>query len=285
MPPATPAVVIQTPVGPVSIPAIPIPAVPPAPQGPPITVQTQTGPVVVNAPAPLPVLAQGEILSRAKPGQTYSDKTKLWQGWLASVGLMKPSDVIGKFGPTTETSTKNFQLLANAWLALQSKPKLKVDGEVGPQTLAVAALAHPPIGTGSTASYFGSIAAFAAPYEPQPASPLPGIVPMMPPKPIEPRMALASRLAHNISCTQPGQEDRTLVQAFQAQEALKTSGMYNAATAALLATRYGIVPGKPRYWTGTGTRKSKQNYARTLRDLAKRDPQRAEEWEQAASNL
>lgn len=286
MPPATPAVVIQTPVGPLNVPAIPIPAMPPPPPGPPITVQTQSGPVVVTQLPPLPVLAQNELLSRSNPGQTVSAKTKLWQGWLASIGLLKPSDVIGKFGPTTETATKNFQLLANAWLVLQQKPQLKVDGIVGPQTLAVAALAHSPVGTGPTASYFGSYS-HPAPYgrEPQPASPLPGIIPPMHPKPIEPRMALAARLAHNLATSGPGDEDRNLVQLFQMQEGLKPSGMYNASTAACLGERYGIVPSKPRYWTETATRKSKRHYAQKMRELGSKDMQRKEEWEQAATGL
>jgi hypothetical protein len=284
--PAIPAVVIQTPVGPVTIPSLPIPAVPAPPPGPPITVQTQSGPVVVSAPVPLPVLADKELLSQTKPGQTYSEKTKLWQGWLASIGLMKPTDVIGKFGPVTTTATKNFQLLANAWLTLQQKPLLKVDGIVGPQTLAVAALAHPPIGTGATASYFGSLmGAWEQQPAPLPASPLPGIIPPMAPKAIEPRMSLASRLAHNIATTSKGEEDRALVQLFQMQEGLKPSGMYNASTAACLAQRYGIVPAKPRYWTETSTRKSKRNYSQLMRELGAKDAQRKEEWEQAGANL
>lgn len=286
--PVPPPVVIQTPVGPVSIPqpaALPsLPVTIPTPAGP---ISLPSVPVPSLPQLPLPVLAHGEVLSTTSPGQTVSEKTRMVQAKLASLGLMAASDVIGKYGPKTESAVKQFQTLANVYLKALGKPvalptagetvtAIKVDGKWGNQTNDVAALAHAPVGTGSTASYFGSL-------EPLPATPLPGIVPPMAPRPIEPRMALASRVAHNLAGTQPGQEDRSLLQLFQAAEGLKASGRYNASTGATLATRYGIVPPRPPCdWTDTHTKRSKQNYKRALLELASKEPQRKEEWEQAA---
>lgn len=285
--PPQPPVVVQTPAGPVSLPPV---AVPP----PPVVVQTPSGPISVQLPTvqqvaallPLPELAPNEILSRTNPGQTTSPKTLLWQNKLVSLTLLKPADAIGKFGPTTEAATKQFQLLANAWLKTHPMPyqgkqvsSITVDGKVGPQTLTAATQAHPPTGTGPTAAYFGALQ---APAYPQPASPLPGIVPPMAPKDIDPQMGLAARVAANLFSTATGQEDRSLVQLFQAQRGMKASGYYGPETAWGLAA-FGIVPPKPRYWVKSGTTKAKRNYKKALLELAAKDPQRAEEWRAAAN--
>lgn len=283
---------VQTPAGPVTVPL-------PAPATVPVTVQTPIGPVTVPALPPtvqLPVLAKGEVLSDANPGQKGSAKAGMWQAKLASLGLMQQSDVAAPYpyGPKTVAATKLFQGLANAWLKLagptvipttgEKISKLTVDGKLGNHTLGMAMLAHPPKGTGATATYFGSLD-MGGGYEPQPASPLPGIIPPMAPKPIPPDQALASRLAFNLSTTSRGQEDRELVRVFQAHNGLKASGMYNASTGAMLAERYGIVPPTPRYWTDTHTRRSKANYRALLLRLGDADPQRAEEWQQAARSI
>ncbi len=104
----------------------------------------------------------------------------------------------------------------------------------------------------------------------------------MAPKSIEPRAALAARVAHNLATTDPGGEDRNLLQLFQMQEGLKASGQYNPSTGAALALQHGIIPPWPRAWTTSGTRKSKANYRSMLLQCAQREPQRREEWEAAA---
>ena len=270
---AAPPIVVQTPAGPVVVPAVMMPAPMPAPQPapaakPPAAVSMH--PVGV----PLPVLGPKEILSRASPGQTTSEKTRLWQLKLVSLGLLAMSDAIGKFGPTTETATKHFQSSANEYLKRTGKAAIQVDGRVGPQTLALAALAHPPNASGALWGAFGG---------PMAASPLPGIMPAMAPAPIDPRIALAAQLLDNLSRTSPGHEDNGLVQAFQAQEGLRASGFYQPSTALALARR-GFIPPAPRYWPATGRGKAKRAYARELRAIAKLDPQRREEWERAALN-
>lgn len=281
---------VQTPAGPVTVPL-------PAPATVPVTVQTPIGPVTVPAlPAavPLPTLGPNEVLSDASPGQKGSAKVGMWQAKLASLGLMQQSDVVAPYpyGPKTVAATKLFQGLANAYLKLAGPTvipttgatisKLTVDGKLGNQTLGMAMLAHPPKGSGATATYFGSLDMGP---EPQPATPLPGIIAPMAPTPIPPEQALASRLALNLSTTSRGNEDRELVRLFQAHCGLKASGMYNASTAAMLAERFGIIPPNPRYWTDSHTRRSKANYRALLLRLAEAEPQRAEEWQQAARSV
>lgn len=277
------------PAAPVTVPVVvphPVAAAPvvhPSAPPPPVVQTTPTGPAVAvpphvavlpaSAPLPLPVLASGEYLTRVHPGQTYSAKTLLWQNKLVSLGMMKPTDAIGKYGPTTETATRSFQTQANKYLASQKKPAISVDGEVGPQTLGLAALAHPP---GSGGALWGALMA-----PPMAATPLPGVMPLMMPDPIDPRFELAARLYDNLLRTGTGAEDRNLVQLFQAQQGLRASGYYQPGTALALA-RLGIVPPVPRYWPSTGRGKAKRNYQRELLQFAARDPQRKEEWEIAA---
>jgi peptidoglycan hydrolase-like protein with peptidoglycan-binding domain len=235
-------------------------------------------------PMPLPVLAKGELLTRTNPGQTYSAKTLAWQNKLISLRLMAQPDPtsLGKFGPTTEAATKTFQTLASAFLAAHpivvdgvKVSRLTVDGKVGAQTLAAAAHANPPALSGGSAAFSG----FSGPV---PASPLPGVIPPMAPAPIDPRVALASRVLRNLHETSSGHEDRVLVAAFQAQEGLRSSGYYQPGTAIALA-KLGFVPPPPRYWPSTGRAKAKRNYARELMRFAANDQQRREEWERAAA--
>lgn len=120
-----------------------------------------------------------------------------------------------------------------------------------------------------------------APAEPRAASPLPGVIPFFDPRPIGEQRSLASRVAEHLFTTPPGQEDRRLVSAFQAQEGLRVSGFYGASTALCLAKKYGIVPPKPLYWSKTDTKRSKRRYAAALDRCAATDPQRREEWQRA----
>jgi peptidoglycan hydrolase-like protein with peptidoglycan-binding domain len=281
-------IVIPMPAGqpPIVLPPPPMPATG-------VMVQTPAGPVAVPMPAiappmPLPVLAKGELLWQGMAGaQTANAKTAAWQNKLISLGLMqRPApDALGKFGPLTTAATKTFQGLANLFLAAHpivvdgvKVSKLAIDGKVGGQTLGAAAHANAPAAPGGAAAFSG----FGAPAAPMAASPLPGVVPPMMPAPIDPRVAMASRLLNNLSMTSPGAEDRVLVAAFQAQEGLRASGYYQPGTALALA-KLGMIPPAPRYWPSTGRAKAKRNYARELMRFASNDVQRREEWERAAA--
>jgi hypothetical protein len=87
----------------------------------------------------------------------------------------------------------------------------------------------------------------------------------------------------------PGLEDQTLVTHYQmdaAKEGMytgKIDGLYGPG-AALTVAAYGIVPAKPRHWSRNKAIISAQKkaYAQALLKYASQDPQRADEWEQAA---
>lgn len=253
-----------------------IPAVPPA---------AIPSPVVANV-AP-PVLPAGVILKRtyAKDGKTptYVQPTSAgplvqqWQRKLLSLGFSvgtKGAD--GRFGADTEQATKLFQTASNVAVASGgSGPKLTIDGKVGPQTIARAQIA-------SVRGSGPSFGADSGPPFPIAASPLPGFVPMMQPGTVDPRRALVARVVTMLLTCQPGQEDRSLVQQLQMQEGEKANGFYGPGLAAKIGARYGVIPPKPLYWTRTATGKSKANYRAQLATLAENDPQRAEEWAQAA---
>jgi peptidoglycan hydrolase-like protein with peptidoglycan-binding domain len=241
-------------------------------------------------PLPLPKLAKGQAVL---PSQTASANAKLIQAKLISLGFLKAADVpasqVGIYGPKTTAAVTAFQKAANAYLAQSgqsfilpnagvtvSKAKpLGVDGKWGAQTNDVAALAHPPNTVGALWGAFG------APPMPMPASPLPGVIPPMMPAALDSRVGLAARLLGNLSEARHGQEDRTLVSMFQAQQGLRASGYYQPETALELA-RLGFVPPPPRYWPSSGRGKSKKNYRNAILRFAASDPQRKEEWELAA---
>lgn len=123
-----------------------------------------------------------------------------------------------------------------------------------------------------------------APGRPQPWSPIPGLIGAMDPEPdIDVQRLLAQRLVREMEKPK-GSEDRAVVKAFQVANQLKSSGNYTPGTAILLAERYGLVPPCP-YWPTNGRVKSKANYRGRLLAIAKRDPQRAEEFERAAQEI
>lgn len=121
-----------------------------------------------------------------------------------------------------------------------------------------------------------------APWEPLPSSPLPGVIPVMTPRSIPERRALASRVAEHLSLMPPGLEDRALIATFQAYQSLRPSGFYGPSTALVLADGFGIVPPKPLYWPKTDTKRSKNRYRALMLRHADQEPQRAEEWRKAA---
>jgi peptidoglycan hydrolase-like protein with peptidoglycan-binding domain len=206
-------------------------------------------------------------------GQAVKD----WQTVLVELGFMTAAPD-GKFGSATEVATRAFQTAANESARRSGKPLLDADGVVGPKTVARAAEARVISGGPSTFSgeeMFG--------FDPQPDTPLPGVIPPMTPTAPNPRRALASRLLNHLSMAPAGGEDRTLVMLYQQQEGLKPTGFYGPSVALSLARSYGLVPPKPLYWTESRTSKSKSNYRDTLRAIAAGDPQRAEEWFRASN--
>lgn len=234
------------------------PPAPPVPAAPTVW--------LVGVPAELQGITADKPLKRTSP-TVYDRRSELVQMRLAELGYMKPSDVDGHFGPGTETAVKAFQKNA----------KLTDDGKVGPGTLAALANAGAVRLQGD--EMFGYDV---APPVPQPGSPLPGLIPpMLPPDP-DPRKALAARVAFMLFGAPAGGEDRTMIMNFQAQEGLKASGYYGPATAEALALNYGIVPPKPRFWSKKHQAKAKANYRAMLAGLGQQDPQRVEEWKQAA---
>ena len=291
--PAAPPVVVQTPAGPMQLPPI---VMPQQPSAPPVVVMPSTQmPVALPAlvPLPLPSIAKGQ--PALKPSQTKNSNVALVQNKLISLGFLKQADVpasqLGIYGPKTTAAVKAFQTAANNYLksskqsfilphagvTLNASKLLTVDGEWGPQTNDVAALAHP---ANTAGALWGS--PFGASPIPRAASPLPGVIPPMSPQGIDPRVQLAARLLDNLhSNPAQGSEDRSLVQQFQAMHGLRASGYYNPETAMTLA-RCGFIPPAPRYWPAQGRSKARNNYRQAIRQLGKGDPQRREEWELAA---
>lgn len=156
-----------------------------------------------------------------------------------------------------------------------------------------------PPSRGASAATFGDVgpssarAAIVTPSEPPPgidvwqstvvlpASPLPGVIPVMTPRPISEKRALASRVAEHLSLMPPGLEDRSLIATFQAHQGLRPSGYYGPSTAIVLADGFGIVPPVPLYWPKTDTKRSKLRYRAAMLRHADQEPQRAEEWRKA----
>ena len=102
--------------------------------------------------------------------------------------------------------------------------------------------------------------------------------------------ALASSLYLALRYARKGtpSEPRPLLQKFQEQEGLQiVDGSYNSETAAAMADRYNLVPAKPFYWGRKGgspdvARKDRAQYQAHMMVLADRDPQRSDEWRNAA---
>jgi hypothetical protein len=106
---------------------------------------------------------------------------------------------------------------------------------------------------------------------------------------------LAGKVALEVETKPKGQENRDLIATFQRAEVsrgreLDTRGLYDARTALALAVDHRIVPplrfsnGAEIYWP-TNAGKARKRVKEALEQLASSDPQRAEEWQQAASQI
>ena len=218
-------------------------------------------------PPGIPSTLQGVLLKR-QASPTLDPRVMLWQAQLGKLGFPAGSD--GKFGPTVEAQTKAFQ----------KSRGLTADGIVGPATLAAAYGVAVPKSTVKLQGdeEFGRDMLIAPP-EPLPASPIPGLLPDMAPKPPSPDLALASRLTLMVLGTAPGREDRDLIRLFQSSQGMAPTGLYTPDVAYQLAARYGIVPPKPRVWGRT--KQDRARYKAAMLEFASRDRQRAEEWRKA----
>jgi peptidoglycan hydrolase-like protein with peptidoglycan-binding domain len=189
-----------------------------------------------------------------------------WQTILARDGFFAHPD--GKFGADTVTATK-------AW---QVAHKLTADGGVGKDTRAAINLSGPS----STAARVSGYSVAETPWRDfQAVAPLPGMIAQVPTEEVSRERALASKLALNLFLSAPGAEDRSLVRLFQEIHGLNATGAYGPGTAEVLIA-FGIIPPKPRAWPSKGVTAVRARYKATLRAQARRDPQRALEWNAAA---
>lgn len=263
-----PPVVVPTPV----LPAGPAPSG--AGKAPTITASLKSLPALLRNGKPT-------FKAPASSGTAVKD----WQQVLFDLGFLK-SQPSGKFDDSTEVATRAFQAAANSAAAKSGKPKLDVDGVVGPATVRRAAEARimPGAPAAFTGDFFGDDSGvWLAPSVPRADTPLPGVIPPMAPQPPAPDRALAARLVHMLLSAPRGAEDRTLVARFQSENGLRATGYYGPSVAIVLAQRFGIIPPKPFYWTESRTGKSKSNYRDALRLIGERDPQRVEEWIRAGN--
>jgi len=119
-----------------------------------------------------------------------------------------------------------------------------------------------------------------------PAIPAPPPLPMTPQ--VDPARTLAANVNLEIASSTKGRENKGLVSQYQIQENArgkavgKVDGLYGPKTALTIATDFGIIPSKPVYWPVNPT-PAKQAYKKALLDIARQDPQRAEEWARAAN--
>jgi hypothetical protein len=111
----------------------------------------------------------------------------------------------------------------------------------------------------------------------------------------DPVRLLAGRVALEVQENPKGKENRDLIATFQRAEKargreLDTRGLYDAKTALALAVDHQIVPpmkfadGRELYWPQNPA-PAKSRMRDVFTTLSERDPQRAEEWQQAVSQL
>lgn len=138
-------------------------------------------------------------------------------------------------------------------------------------------------GTTTTQKLAGD--ALHAPRRPRPYSPLPGLMAAaVAPLELDPKRLQAQALIRDLEKHPRGQEDRALVHAFQEANGLRESGNYTPEVGLKLAFSYGLVPPEP-YWPTKGRKRAKDNFRAKLLEIAAADPQRAEEFTEAARSI
>lgn len=107
-----------------------------------------------------------------------------------------------------------------------------------------------------------------------------------------PQRSLAGQVALAFTGAKAGSEGQAaqeLLKRFQREEVTRKfyvgniDGLYGPKSALALAFDHGIVPPTPLYWPKANMAAAKVAYAAKLNSKAAKDPQRAEEWHQAAS--
>jgi peptidoglycan hydrolase-like protein with peptidoglycan-binding domain len=231
----------------------------------------KASPKAAAAPA-APVLTVDTSKWRTlKQGMTGSD-VKEWQLVLNKYGsIVVATD--GNFGPKTHEAT----------VAFQRANKLDADGIVGKGTRAkLDQLAgFPNIAAGDLEMAPVDI------HEPPPfllgpeeSEPPPSSSP--PPEEDASAEQLARSLVRHLEQATPGHEDRELVRRFQRANGLNDTGVYGPGTAEAIAS-LGLVPPRPFEWPSKKTFKVKARYKATMREHARRDPDRASAWAHASN--
>jgi peptidoglycan hydrolase-like protein with peptidoglycan-binding domain len=249
-------------------PSVPVPSTP-VPSTPKPAAPATSSPAAV-APPP----ATKRTLKAQTPMMQGSDV--LWvQNRLQALGF-SPGTIDGVYGPKSTAAVRAFQ----------TARKLVVDGIVGSNTYA-ALQSSAAVGADVWISGFGLD--LTVPPSLRSSTPLPGAVPAMMPRATHtPLQRAATLMVQNLTVNPAhGEEDRALVKQFQAMNpGLNPTGLYGPGTAeALITQRTGHIPPTPRYWPKNASKADRAEYRALLLAQAKLDPQRAEEWEQAANRV
>lgn len=234
--------------------ASPAPAAPKPPK--PTEPTPSVPPLLVNI---------GTWRSNMKEGNKGED-VREWQSVLARYGHDVKAD--GDFGPLTVAATKQWQEEHRRFNDVQ-RTELKPDGEVGKNT------------RDRLAELERGKSIVAGDLDRMPADVRQHLMPML--SASTPQI-LGVELERHLRVTPPGLEDKELVIAFQRAHGLNATGVYGAATAEALIM-LGIVPPDPREWPTKKLWRTKQRYKVALREAARRDPEREDEWLRAAGRV
>ncbi|MET0412828.1 MAG: peptidoglycan-binding protein [Polyangiaceae bacterium] len=216
--------------------------------------------------------ATWRVLKEGLQGQDVKE----WQLVLNKYGFAVATD--GIFGPKTTAATKAFQ----------TKYKLTSDGIVGNGTKSKLK----ELSSSSTALVAGDLEHVGDQVE------VPPLVLMLSPDELLSEMAqplpsndlgedlspeqLAHALVAHLSTAPAGQEDRSLVARFQRANGLNDTGAYGPATAEAIAA-LGLVPPRPFHWPSKKSWRAKSRYRIALRERARLDPDRRDEWLHASN--
>jgi peptidoglycan hydrolase-like protein with peptidoglycan-binding domain len=243
------------------------------------TTPTAAAPAVAAA-VPPPKVDPSKWRALIRRGDNGSD-VREWQMVLLSAGYKVVVD--GAFGAETESSTRGWQtekgLKADGIVGNDVKGALQKQGNVTMVAGDTAAsipfelLARPPAFSSLTGVDWWTPIARDIPADLEPAKPAP--------EPGQPH-ALALELAEHLRNVKPGQEDRELVKTFQRSLGLNDSGAYGPATAQALVS-FSVVPPRPFYWPSKKLLRAQTRYKMALREQARRDPARADQWISASN--